>query len=587
MGQKKAGLVFGLVLIVALLMAIRISALLVLPPLGDEPDDFAIVKNTLFGFSNFFQNAGATDQSRLPHLLSLPFTFAMAAQNFESLTRILRFFFFSFHLLYLFLSYRLILYVSKQKTSAVIYFFLLLTSCYLSAFSIFTMTTSENLYLLFHLLSIAYFYKAFSEIQKKGYFSNLIILALLLGLCIASKLFGLFLIPAFFLFHFFSISDSRRLRVWPNPVTLIGYGLLFMIALTTINFSGVTPFLKLCSAGLLCAFYLWQVKSLIKITDPGKVPETSYGIFQVWFAIILTASIFTLIFSPIYLNFTNIIKLFSWGNRWNHGLIVSKHFWYDIPLILLMKFGLFSSLVLFTAIIFNLKFKEKPDTFRGSFGLLIFLVFVIHFLVIANVRHIVTWYPIAIFPFLYLPLVEMWQLAKKRNHKKITLAALLCVFLVIADNGYRYWKWYPYAHFDGAQYGKKFIGWNKAGFVSLEIIPAIYHHFSNLDTEKTTPVNIQAVYVQFYNEWISRLCSYYFHQHKKNHKFKFFSGADLAQPFDYLISSPIYNPKLEERLMALKEFKKLKVLSLKEIDLVTIWKKTAAAEVETSGENLR
>ena len=143
-------------LFVILLLGLRFWAMRSLYLVGDEPNDYAIILNDLNFFKKYFANVLEPDQARLPFLISIPLV--ILSQNLETAVIALRHLFFIFHVLYCVISYRLIAKVSESTHAAKLYVILLLSSCYLGASSIFSVTTSDSLYLFFHIACIFYFF---------------------------------------------------------------------------------------------------------------------------------------------------------------------------------------------------------------------------------------------------------------------------------------------------------------------------------------------------------------------------------------------------------------------------------------------
>jgi len=253
-----------------------------------------------------------------------------------------------------------------------------------------------------------------------------------------------------------------------------------------------------------------------------------------------------------------------------------------MPVILVVKYGLVSSAALLIPIVLWVRsfIKGEIRNFRKSFSFLILLVFLVHFVVISVVKFRVTWYPLAIFPFLYLPFVWMWLEGKRRKSAKIIIMALVCMCVVFLDNGYRYVKWYPYGHFDGAQYGREHIGWTKSAMVSFEALPFLYAYMSELErrefglsvSEKIS-VNCQVSYAPQANRYLMDVLSGYFRMIRNDDRFEFLAEkTDGVGESPLLLTSAVYNPTFEEGLLA-SEYTMLKMISVKGIDIFSLWRK--------------
>ncbi len=217
--------------------------------------------------------------------------------------------------------------------------------------------------------------------------------------------------------------------------------------------------------------------------------------------------------------------------------------------------------------------KHAKPHFFGSTAFLFILIFTIHFLIISAVRHKVTWYPLAIFPFLYLPLIWLWSFADKQHLRGLAVASMLCIALIVGDNCARYFYWFPYGHFDGAQFGREYIGWNRAGLISFEVNPQLIDYLNSQKVPRRAIVNCQVVDVPFYNSWF-RILLQRNYAREGGKRYTFTGGIwDSKTAFDYLLTSPIYYPEFEESLGQFDAVK-VKTLAIKGIDILSVWRNT-------------
>lgn len=544
-------------------LALRLYSIALVPPSTDEPDDIFTISNDLSKLPSFFHQAYAPDQSRLPFFVSAPFYYFLGGKNSVIPLRIL---FLGFYIAYLWVSYKLVFLVTKNARAALMYVTLLFFSCYLAGFSIFAISTAGWLYVLFHVLAIYFFWKSICYESEKGVFNGVVLLSVLIGLCTASKLFGVFLLPAFMTFHWI-INKGKMISIQKGTIVkLLIVNLLFLLGLAVVNYAAVSPVLKLSLALFLSILYLAFLGYLLK-REKSNLEGSKKNLLSLWFIISLTAFCVTIIFSPIYLNLSNIFLSLDWFGKWSTGFFVQKHGVFDIPIIMVIKYGLISSAALLAAIIAGLNKREAPT---GKFGLLIGLVFLVHFSVISSVGFIVTWYPLAIFPFLYLPIVFFYDGSQKKSNSKLIKISLIIFYIILLDNVTRYYYWFPYAHFDGGQYGKRHVGWNKSAMVSFEWFPQVFSFFQSFTPSQTYTINVQICYVPTYNSWVVRLLKRELNVLGKDNILLVEEAPGENSRSNYIFSSPIYNPELEDKLGPLG-YQRIKMISLKGIDMISIW----------------
>ena len=575
--MKKNIVIAGATVVCLVLIVMRLMAIYQLPMIGDEPDDLNIIICDVSSVADFFHGAPfyGPDQSRLPFNITLPFVYLLQEKALVPV----RIMFLLFHLGYIFLSYRIVSFLTGRESPAWMYVLLLLVSCFIASFSIFTMTTSDNLYLLFHIATLGIFLKSYQQFCQDQVFPDYLLLAFLLALCISSKLFGVLLLVALFIFHL--VNKGRNSFIWIPSVPakkLLSIGAIFLSFIILLNIVPVQSKLKLVLALGASLIYLCIVGIELVKERLGSYPVEKIGFLSFWVTLVLTSFNLTLILSPIYLNLRNIIDIFSWFGQWGAGPMVARSNYYDMFVIIIMKFGFVSSLVLVIELIMIFLLLVKVDRvkiasfFRTPMFLFI-VVFAIHFIVISMTKHKVTWYPLAIFPFLYLPTVWLWNYALKKNSKILRIAVALFFIIIFVDNGSRYIRWFPYGHFDGAQYGREYIGWNRAGFVSYEIFPQLLEAISSYqDAEKKITFSCQVSDVPLYNKWVATLL-----QHELN-KSEHNAVSIVAEPLVmdvkdeayYVLTSPIYYPGIEPVVDQMGK-KKIEMLSIKGVHIISIW----------------
>lgn len=571
--RKSFGIDFRHVLIFICLVyfSLGVYAIFQIPLVGDEPEDFFIALDTVSKSRDFFQNIYAADQARLSHLISYPFIALLR----EKALIPLRILFFLFYFVYIWISYRLLIFVTENRNAGFVYGFLIATSLFLHSFSIFSMTTGGSLFLLFHISSIYFFCKGYLEQRKTGTFFPLMPFVLCLGFCIASKLFGLFLAGALFLYHLLDRRTSGVVTGRTFIRLLQVLSLFFILFVFMLNFLNIAPVAKSSLAVVLSLAYFTFVLYLTEREKKSDQKPIRISKFQFWLTTGLVAFNLTLCFSPIYFNLENLLWPFGWFRNWNQGQVTMFASAYDIPVILILKYGLLSSLVLFVSFfIFLYRCVRKRDQgWKHWFFSLITFIFLVHFSIISLVHFKGPWYPLAIFPFLYLPFVWMWLRVEQNGSKTEIIFALICLFLVAGDNLYRYIKWYPYGHLDGAQYGKKFIGWDKPGYVTFEAMPLVYSALSrSLPLKSSVRVNCQFTPVMRFNRYSTSTLRDYFRSKKDDKHFDFFVGAE-EDDTDLLLTSPLFHPSFNEKLAQDKQYERLSTITIKGLEMVSIWRK--------------
>lgn len=575
-----------LVFTIIVSLYLRVYALVTLPIVGDEVEDSIILKTDSSQHPDFFENVRAPSQSRLPFEVTTPIVNLLElsknqlVQN-QSLipTRLL---FFVFNGLFLFICYKISRAILKEKTSSQIFLLFLITSSYLSSFSIFTLTTSDSMFLAFAALSFYLFYKSCMKQNQTGVFVNPMMFAIVMALAIASKLTGVLFLIGYFIFHVV-VMGTKKLRVsGMDPMAILKINLFTILGILIVNALDIfSPAEKVAAVLLIvCAYVLLLTVQIVMAKRSAKSFEVPVVTF--WAVIVSTCFLMTIAISPIYININNVLGAVGWFSEFGGGeggMLEGSKF-YDLPFILLVKFGLISTFLLIipTAIFI----KERLYKKLGIFSKLSLVIFIIYFTATSLVKHTVVWYGLPIFAFLYLPFVWLWDYAFRMKKQALILLALFCALVVIGDNTYRYLYWYPYGHFDGAQYGEQYIRWDRPGFVTFEVLPPIHDYLMNYydQSDKQSEVRVATSLSELggFNEWATTMLNEYTKPFKKNFRVNYYYVSnDMLREndldYDLILTSPIYNKPSDDRMKLLGGYFLEKQIVIKNIRMASIWRK--------------
>jgi len=574
-----------LIICIGILICLRIYPALTLPLHGDEGSDLYIVSRDAVSFSRFFSDeiSFAFDQSRFSHLIGaiiMGITGVNSANLLEKLGTI-RLVFLLFHIGYLIVSYRLIMGVSGDRRAAWIYTFLLSVSCYLSSFSISMMTTGEGVFMLFHLLSIKIFYENFQKAAEgDGIFKQFLLLSLVLALCIAGKLFGVLLLISFFVFALCNSKTVRQFSITTaHPGMILGASLSFFITIVLINVFSIPLMTKSIAALASGLLYVCCMLVLAAKEHRGRYLPRKIHFVAFWALLAFVTFTLVLVFSPIYLNLKNIINVFSWYGTWNAGAVAPDSKYYDALIILVMKYGIASTVVLVAAAGTGLFFMiTSPSSDNrspaGSFHFLIMIVITLHVVLISTAQFKLVWHPLAVFPFLYLPFAGLWVMVSNGKPVVLKYILIVAVLFVAGDNLYRYGSWYPHGHLDGGQYGSRFVGVNKPCFVTFEGIPVFFEYITGEmenDSVKIRQINVKGSNSPILNSYLQRMLALYF-KTKGLGGIRFVRRSLQADRSDVIVSSPIYNPECEQELSG-GDYTRIKTLSISKVIIATVWKR--------------
>ena len=559
-------------ILILYLIIVKSHAIGQLIPIADESGDLYLL-NTLFTMETLTDLADDPEQARLPHLISLPFAIAFGQDYVSDSLIPIRLLFVFIHCFYLIVFYKM-LRLKFSEAQSLYCLCLTALSTYLFSFSIFTMTTSNNLFLLFSTCTIYYYLKNYED--KVAYsLKQIFTISILIGLMMASKLHGLVVLFAIVLYD--AIRKFDRCRSLPVPQENIfksrlgKINTLFTVLLIFANLLEYFP--KIKAAAIICL----SLSYVLFLTDwyfKKREEKTYNSSFALIFFILHFAFNLTLLFSPIYLNLKNVLILPAWFRNWgyNPGVLVNpSHF--DAITIIGIKFGWVSLLALILSSYFLIRFKEFRQFFRKY--LLFLIIFIVFLVAISIPQWIVTWYPLLIFPFLYIPISA---LITYRNRLKTKLAQTLliafCLMIPVYEQG-KYLQLFPYGHIDGYQYGEHHVGWHKSAFITFEYLPFLYDYLKKQSLDMKEKEIFMVVYLvdsKPFNRWAVQETKLYF---QEKGFFKFLFVDIFAYPGDisnkYLLTG-IYSDK--DRVTELTEgrYTKIHDIKLKTLKLLSIWK---------------
>lgn len=441
------------------LIIVKIIAITKLGYFSDEPDDLALLIGDLSRLKIFFTGTVSADQARLPHLLVAPIVVLFKTNSLIPS----RLFFILIHCIYLFVLYKLFR-LTLSKVKSIYGILLVASSAYLFSFSIFAMTTSNNLAILFDTLLLYLYLKNYKS-KYKMTINQVVIFGLVFGLAIGSRFFGAITLVSIFLFDAYinkrTLFRFSNYKIWALPFEKLN--ILFTVALVLINISSISLIYKTFVAFGVVLIYIYYFV-FIYFKDDKK--EVEYSFLEKWIVITHTAFVFALIGSPVHLNFNNIIKIFGWSNTWHKVENYINPSRFDIFTIIGVKMGWLAGIGILIAIGIII-WRRQTKKFLKTYSLII-LVVLLQLIAFTIVKYVIVWYPIYIMPFLYLPLIYIFPDSKKQLSKPIGIILFAILMFIPFQEQYRYWRLFPYGHIDGAQYGKQYVGWNKPGTISFE-----------------------------------------------------------------------------------------------------------------------
>ena len=476
--NKQKMVIYGIFILSAYILILKLYAAHKLSYIGDELNDIRHINLDISDYRNFFSHIEDPAQSRLSQLICIPIILLFRT-NALFATRILSIVINSIYLFVFFRLLRLKLSFSRSMYGTV----LASLSCYLFSFSILNMSSSDNTYILFSTLALYLYLKNHAKISNKLSIKDTAVLGIVIGLSIAAKLFGLTILVSVFIYDFWMHYKNKATRVEIINTKLSSSR--SSLKLGTLNFSFLLIWIEVNIAPLpsVLKFYLMVGASILYLIAciymylHENSKETAKNLIEKWILLTTTALITTIIFSPIYFNINNIFEIRNWLQSWSSQSTGLIHSYKDIYIIIAVKFGLFAGALLAIALLKLYKTGRLKALINDY--LLLIIVAIIQLIIFTFSEWLLTWYALMIFPFLYIPFAYIWpdkKILSKRFSSNLLIAAL--IFIPIFEQ-YRYIKIFPYGETDGAQFGPKYVGSNKPGFITFEFIPELVKFFKN------------------------------------------------------------------------------------------------------------
>lgn len=539
--QRTATLFAALVILVTAVL--KFFAMTQVPLVGHELKDLTIGLGELLAWKNFYYGVISPEDARLPFLISLPFAFFYSpfSLGFYRLPFLL------FHFATLFIYYR-IGRLLLESTWRRLWIALLAVACWISGFAIFSATTGDSLYLFFHALTIYC-------VLSYGY-TRFFRLMLVLSLCIASKIFGVALLVACFLHQ---LKIAREIKVSAHLTTMLIGSWIYLLVLVGIN-QGPFPLneqsLFSTAAGLayLCFFFL-QAKW------PRPEPK-AYSPFFYWMTGSVVCLSLVTCFSPLYLNLSNIIRVLAFSDwKWESGAGAM-----DVVTLMMDKLGWLTLAVVVASVIYLKVYKIGGDKIKTGFLL---SVFISQFVMLSLISPKFSWAPLVIFPFVFLPVFLV--LAKGNLSRPAVLMILIILF---GEQIGKYAYWFPFAHWDGAQYGADHRGESKSGFITYEFGPQMLALLETLpEQEEPTPILVQLSGEPQKNKYATEVMA--FTSQSQKTRFHFMAQA-LGLPQHHLVlTSPISAPEIEKD-MVMRGYKLMRAFEMKGIIVANLWQPNLA-----------
>lgn len=344
-------------------------------------------------------------------------------------------------------------------------------SAVLTAFSIFhisfsrlAMTSGDSIFLFFYLTSAYMFYKGL-KYEKNSY---IFLAAIFTGIAIATKLFGLFLLPVFLLMVWFyrdkanfKIIDKRlRKATLLSAVPIIIYLTIFFMP----------PELSLIKLYLYFIAVVFIIYYTIKILSA----KSKFMNFLSSLNFFLLSILYTFTFTPIHLSVKNFLGIFQWFARWNLSPLANAPY-YETLTVLFVKLGIPFSIIFAASFVYFIR------KIKSASHLYLILLFSIPALILMLMKWKLAWHLMVIFPIIYLILgksiEEYFYTIRKKKMVPVLSMILLLLFLFIPF--YTTNKIYPYYELDGYQYGEEFVGYNKPSFLTFEGVRSANNYIEN------------------------------------------------------------------------------------------------------------
>lgn len=439
--------------------------------LGDEYMDFSIavtLKNNPNPFdSNYKYKDFFLDQTRFSHYL----TAFLLSWKFNIIgSRILSVIFGTLTVLLVYLIGKELFNEKAGLISAALIAF----SVYHIAFSRLAMTSGDSIFLFFYMASMYTFFIGLK--YSKNFY--IFLSAILTGISIATKLFGLFLFPIYLLTLWFYRkkiifkAKSRRLLkiLYFSLVPASIYVIIFILPAYLSNFKLYLYFISILFIAIYTAILFYSKTRFMNLFVPIHF--------------LVLAALYTFTFTPIHLSLANFLEVFNWFSEWNPSPLASAPY-YESFMILFIKLGIIFSII-FLISLANFFRKAKPVQY-----IYLILFFLVPMLALTAIKWKVTWHLMIIFPIVYLIigkyLNDTFQRIKKQKSLYFISMSLFLFFLFLPL--YNSQKIYPYYELQGYQYGDSSIGYNKAAFLSFEGIRTVSNYIEQ-NTEEDAAVVI-------------------------------------------------------------------------------------------------
>jgi len=438
--------------------------------LGDEYTDFSIavtLKNNPNPFdSNYKYEDIYLDQTRFSYYL----TAFLLSWKFNIIgSRILSVIFGTLTVLLVYL-------IGKElfnETAGVISAALIAFSVYHIAFSRLAMTSGDSIFLFFYMASMYAFFIGLK--YSKNFY--IFLSAVLTGISIATKLFGLFLFPIYLLtlwFYrkkiIFRAKSNRLLNIL--YFSLVPASIYVMISILPAHLSNFKLYLYFISI-LFIAIY----------TTILLCSKTRFMDIFVPIHFLVLATLYTFTFTPIHLSPANFLGVFGWFSEWNLSPLATAPY-YENFMILFIKLGIIFSIIFLLSLA---NFFRKAKSIQCTYLMLFFLV---PMLALTAIKWKVTWHLMIIFPIVYLIigkyLNDIFHRIKKQKSLYFISLPFFLFFLFLPL--YNMQNIYPYYELQGYQYGDSSIGYNKAAFLSFEGIRAASNYIEQNTEENATVV---------------------------------------------------------------------------------------------------
>lgn len=542
--------------------AVKLYSATQLGYLGDEPDDFANISKDIQSIKTFFDNTISAEQSRLPHIVTLPFIYFAGNEKLFA-ARVVSILAFNAFLIVFYLILRL----NLSRSRSMFGFIAAACSSFLFSYSLLAMTSSNSLYIFLSALSIYLYLRQ----TKKGNSKNskqVATLGMVFGLAMAAKLFGVIVLTVVMVYDFIrqkqwkNLIEFDELKKITKSMQFIGV-LVFYIIWLGVNLLPVSSALKLSifviAIPIISLYFIY-----FAILENFKVES-----FIRWVYLTLVAGMFLVISSPIYLNFKNVLGIFDWSEKWNSVNIIVNPSIYDPFITIGIKFGLIACIVLVFTILFLL-FKKRLITMFKEYGLL-FLIFGVFSLIFMLVTNYFAWYPLVIFWILYIPLCYVFPKKFNKNSASLLIGLALLVCIPLYET-YRYLNLFPNAQTDGAQYGEEYVGWNKPGFITFEGMPLLRDYILSGQVEDENIIAkcvLIPEHVDKYRRYVLSTINIYMKQEGVDNFKCIDAESDIK--FKYVITSNYTSDSfinsLSEDYIGKKEF------YVNTVNVATIWEK--------------